>query len=226
MPSDEHRAPACRERLLTYGADSLTDSELLSVLLGSKDLDAAGRLLTSIGGLSGFIHLDRTTLRSLGVRDARAALILAHLELQRRLCREDMPSRTLSMDEASVYITVKYLRPDQEVLGALFFDAQQRLLGGKAFFAGVRDRARVEVRPILREAFKYPTVDGILLFHNHTNGNLEPSPEDFSFTRTMINAVNWVGLQLLDHMVIGHRCEFLLVRSRKELLGFTPDDLT
>lgn len=210
-----------RERLTKYGASALSDAELFSVLLRSEDPKCADSLLKRIGGLSGLLQSDEPSLRQCGLKGAKAYQILAHIELVQRMRREALAEYRVLVEpqEIAVYIMVKYCRRDQEVAGALFFDARRRLIGEKEIFAGALSRMNIEPRPILREALKHPGVTRILLFHTHPSGIPEPTPEDFAFTRRMIRASTTVGLELADHMVVANGGRYVLIRSRRELWG-------
>lgn len=210
-----------QDRLIEYGASALTDAELFSVLLGSGDPKSADSLLRRIGGLSGLLQSDEPSLRQCGLEGAKASQVLAYIELVQRMKREAFSEYRLLVDPAEIatYIMVKYCRRDQEVAGALFFDARRRLIADRELFAGVLDRMDVEPRPVLREALKYPGVTRILLFHTHPSGIPEPTPEDFEFTRRMIRASITVGLELADHMVVANGGRYVLIRSRSELWG-------
>ena len=125
-----------RERLLRHGSETLSDGELLAVLLrtgrrGLSVLALARQLLEEWGGLTGLPGLQYSDLRRQGVGEAKAASLLAALEIGRRLAREELPQRQLMSRPSSVanYLSLRYRRRDQEVMGAVFLDTRHRLQG-------------------------------------------------------------------------------------------------
>lgn len=209
-----------RERLLRHGSETLADAELLAVLLrtGRKGLSVLGlarELLGEWGGLTGMPGLHYSDLRRQGLGQAKASSVLAALEIGRRLAREELPQRQL-MSRPSVvanYLSLRYRRRDQEVMGAVFLDARHRLLGERDFFRGTLQRASVEPRGILKEALLRGAA-GVLLFHTHPSGDPTPSTEDLLFTRRMAEACDVVGVQLVDHLVLGDGRRWVSLRER------------
>lgn len=210
-----------RERLLGSGGKALADSELVAVLLrtgrrGVSALQLALDLLNDSGGLPGLLAATPHSLRRLGVGPAKAASLLAAIELGRRLAREELVDREpLSRPEAVArYLAVRYQTSDQEVMGALFLDVRDRLLGERVLFRGTRDRLAVEPREILKECLQRGAVS-IYLFHTHPSGDPSPSAEDLLFTRRMTDAAELVGLRLADHVVVGSRGRWVSLRQRQ-----------
>ena len=147
-----------RERLLLRGAKSLSDSELVAILLrtgcrGSSALEVGRDLLVSCGGLLGLASRDLRALDQRGLGAAKLATLLAAVEIGRRVARAELPSRVplSEPDAVARYLSMRYGCPDQEVMGALFLDARHRLLGESEHFRGTLSRAAVEPRPILKE---------------------------------------------------------------------------
>src|SRR6185503_4755087 len=132
MPEDERP----RERLLAAGAEALSDAELLGVLVrtgrrGASAVELARELLHASGGLSGLLGAGSSSLRRSGLGDAKAAAILAAIEIGRRLAHGQLPEREPLGHPAAVarYLALRFSVPDQEVMGALFLDTRHRLLG-------------------------------------------------------------------------------------------------
>lgn len=195
-----------RERLLVRGAQALTDAELLAVVLETEvpGSGVAERLLSASGGLMGLVSADRWSLRRAGAGEGLASIVLATAELLRRLGRAKIASRPLfdRPQEVATYIEMRSLAQDQEVLGALFLDVQHRLVAEREIFRGCLSRLSVEPRQVLREALQSRAA-GIILWHNHTSGDPEPSPEDLLFTQRMAEASELVGIRLIDHLILG-----------------------
>lgn len=183
-----------------------TDSELVADILGrrkGRERAKASSLLESCGGLSGLLQLDLATPRAQGLSPAEAASLLAAVELIRRLvsppsCRDVFEDPR----EAGRYLYLRYASPSQEVLGAAYFDAQDRNVGEVVHFRGTRVRCIFSVRPILSEAIRREA-RSVLLFHNHPSGNLTPSKQDFQLTEMTRIACEAIGLELIDHLILG-----------------------
>lgn len=209
-----------RERLLKQGSDALSDSELVAVLLrtGMKGVSAvqmARELLQETGGLAGLVALTSQGLRRKGLGPAKAATLLAALEIASRVAREQLGERKLLTRPAEVarYLALRYWARDQEVMGALFLDARSRLLGEKELFRGTLDRAVAEPREILKEGLLRGAA-GVVVFHTHPSGDPSPSPEDLIFTRRMKEAGELVGVRLLDHFILGSAGRWVSLKQR------------
>jgi DNA repair protein RadC len=209
-----------RERLLQQGGSSLADSELLAVLLrtgrrGASAIQMAMDVLRENGGLSGLLTATPYSLRRNGLGSAKAASLLAAVELGRRLAREQLlDHEPLSRPvDVARYLALRYHTSDQEVMGALFLDARSLLLGEREMFRGTLSRISVEPREILRECLQRGA-SAIYLFHTHPSGDPEPSAEDLLFTRRMAEAAEIVGLRLVDHVVLGHRGRWVSLREK------------
>ncbi|HSU84752.1 MAG TPA: DNA repair protein RadC [Thermoanaerobaculia bacterium] len=209
-----------RERLLQQGGSSLADSELLAVLLrtgrrGASVIQMAMDVLRENGGLSGLLTATPHSLRRNGLGPAKAASLLAAVELGRRLAREQLLDREPLSRPVDVarYLALRYHTSDQEVMGALFLDARSLLLGEREMFRGTLSRISVEPREILRECLQRGA-SSIYLFHTHPSGDPEPSAEDLLFTRRMAEAAEIVGLRLVDHVVLGHRGRWVSLREK------------
>jgi DNA repair protein RadC len=216
IPEDERP----RERLVAMGSGALSDAELIAVLLrvgheGSSALMLASALLREHGGLSGLLGAKVATLKRRGLGNAKAASLLAAVEIGRRLAREQLPARRPLTRPAEVarYLVLQYQQRDQEVMGALFLDVRHRLIGDMEIFRGTLHRAAVEPREILKECLLRGAA-GAVLFHTHPSGDPTPSSEDMLFTRRMAEAAAVVGVELVDHLVLGATGRWVSLRER------------
>lgn len=209
-----------RERLLTQGAGALSDGELVAVLLrtgvaGRSALALATELLLERGGLAGLLDSAPSDLRRGGLGPAKAASVLAAVELGRRLARHEVAERSPMDRPATVarYLEMRFGRRGQEVVGAVFLDTRNRLLGEAELYRGTLNRALVEPREVLREALAR-TAAGMVFFHTHPSGDPTPSAEDLTFTRRLAEAGELVGVSLVDHLVLGHGGRWVSLRQR------------
>jgi len=116
-------------------------------------------------------------------------------------------------DAVARYLLLRYAERDQEVMGALFLDLRNRLLGEAELYRGTMARASVEPRAFLKQAL-LRSAAGILLFHTHPSGDPSPSAEDLAFTRRLSDAADLLGLRLLDHVVLGGGHRWVSLRKR------------
>jgi DNA repair protein RadC len=209
-----------RERLLKQGSGALSDAELVAVLLrtgtrGVSALQMAMELLRETGGLSGLVSLTPGSLRRNGLGPAKAATLLAAVEIAGRIAREQLGERELLTRPAEVarYIHLRFWARDQEVVGALFLDSRNRFLGDKELFRGTLNRAVADPREILKEAIVRGAA-AVILFHTHPSGDPSPSESDFAFTRRLKEAAEIVGLRLADHMIIGAAGRWVSLQQR------------
>ncbi|HXO20876.1 MAG TPA: DNA repair protein RadC [Thermoanaerobaculia bacterium] len=209
-----------RERLLDQGSAALSDAELIAVLLrtgkvGASALQVSMELLQDVDGLAGLLGMSAPSLRRHGIGPAKAASVLAAVEIGRRLAREELPDRQPLTRPAEVvrYLAIRYRLRDQEMMGALFVDIKNRLIGEREIFRGTMNRAAVEPREVLKESLLRGAA-GVILFHNHPSGDPAPSAEDRLFTRRMEQAGEIVGVRLVDHLVLGSSGRWVSVRGR------------
>jgi DNA repair protein RadC len=223
-PQTMHRVPfpeRPRERLLEHGAAALSDAELVAVLLrtggpGRNALAMARDLLADHGGLLGLVGADPDDLMGDGLGPAKASTVLAAVELGRRFARRELPDRELHAQPAAVarYLGLRYGQRGQEVVGALYLDIRNRLIGEREIFRGTLNRSAAEPREILKEALILGAA-GVVVFHTHPSGDPTPSFEDLAFTRRVAEAGEMVGVELLDHMILGGGgAEWVSLRER------------
>lgn len=209
-----------RERLLRSGAQSLSDPELVSLMLsggadGSKLVKRTRELLAKVGGVADLVGSGAAVLRSLGLSRSRVAILLAAVELARRLAQGDMCEREpLSRPEVVArHLYLRYRVNGQEIMGALYLDTRNRLVGESQVFRGTLSRAAVEPGPLLREGLMRCAA-GLVLFHTHPSGDPSPSAEDLSFTRRLAEAGETVGIRLVDHLILGSGRRWVSLRQR------------
>ena len=205
LPPDERP----RERMLAKGAASLSDVELLAVLLrtGSKGeavLDLARRMLAEAGGLAGLAGQDLAELtRCSGVKAGKATVVAAALEVGRRLARLRLEAR-LRLDRpeaAAEFLQLRYAYERVEVFGCLTLNGRHHLVGEHLLHRGTRTHADVEPSEVFRKAIA-DNARALILWHSHPSGDATPSEDDLALTRQLAQGGRLIGIQVLDHLVI------------------------
>jgi DNA repair protein RadC len=203
MPIDERP----RERMLMHGAETLSDAELLAVLLGSglrgKNAIQLGRELLS-EGFASLVRCDAEQLaKRSGVGTAKATRVVAAFEIARRVAtlKPDGPPEF----DAEVFgrsLIVRSARLSQERLGALLLDSRSRIIRDRELYVGTVDRAIVSTRDVLRLALE-ANASGVVLYHNHPSGDPSPSDEDITYSRKTRDSLRMLDIQLVDHVIAG-----------------------
>lgn len=199
-----------RERLLRRGPESLSDAELIEVLLGAGVAGAparriARRLLAEHGGLSGLARLEASAwLRARGVGEARAARLLAALELAHRLAGAGPPrgARVSSPADVAAWLRARLRHERREVFVVLLLDGRHRLLDAVRVSVGTLTSSLVHPREVFAPAIAARAA-AVVAAHNHPSGDPEPSIEDLQVTRRLEEVGRLVGIRLLDHVVVG-----------------------
>lgn len=197
-----------RERLARLGTAALSNRELVAILLGTgargaSALEVAEGLLDSgLRGLAGRSLPDLTGERGLG--RAKAARVLAALELGARLAsegRQAAPSFKNAAD-AGRYLLPRYGARPVETFGLLALDVRHRLKREAVISTGCLTSSLVHPREVFQEAV-VARAAALVLFHNHPSGDPEPSAEDLALTRRLAAAGTLMGIEVLDHVILG-----------------------
>jgi DNA repair protein RadC len=196
-----------RERLFKHGPETLSDSELVAILLGSgvpgkNAIQLARELLRE--GMSGLRRHDPKKLEQFpGIGPAKIARISAAFEISRRIL-DEVPDEPPAYDSAilgrSLVSSCSRLR--QERLGAAFLDSRHRLLKQREIYVGTINTALVSTREIIAEAMTTNAVS-VVVWHNHPSGSATPSEDDITFTSKLRSSLALCDIELLDHLIIG-----------------------
>jgi DNA repair protein RadC len=211
-----------RERMARLGPASLSDRELLAALIGTgargaSALDVASALLAG-NGLHGLAARSLGELeRARGLGRAKAARVLAALELGARLASGEGPQATAlqSPQEAARYLLPRYSARPVETFGLLALDARHRLRREAVISVGCLTASLVHPREVFQEAV-VSRAAALVLFHNHPSGDPEPSAEDLALTRRLAAAGSLMGIEILDHLVLGAG-RFVSLKQRGQL---------
>lgn len=199
-----------RERLYQLGPEMLSNKEVLAILLrtglkGENVLDFAERLLTEAGGLAGLARMSVHELTQLhGLGEAKAAELRAALELGRRSVSADPMTRPVinsPQDIAQLVMEeMRYL--DREHFRIVSLSTKNHVLGISSISVGSLNSSLVHPRECFKEAIRRNS-NAIILLHNHPSGDPTPSREDLEVTRRLADGGQILGIDVLDHVIIG-----------------------
>jgi DNA repair protein RadC len=218
-----------RERLRDYGANALAPAELLAILLrtgSSREsaLHQAERLIRDFGGLDGLRRTPFVELRNaFGLGDAKAAQILAALELGVRLQRTPQDARPVIKcpeDMANVLMSEMSLLTQEEVR-VLQLDTRNRLISVTSLYRGSAHTTQVRMAEMFRDAIRL-NATAIAVAHNHPSGDPSPSPADVHLTKMLHQSGKLLDIDVLDHVVFG-REQYVSMRNLR--LGFDSADV-
>lgn len=209
-----------RERLFQHGAHTLSDAELVALIIGTgaqgkNAIQLARELLA--GGVRTLRRRDLTTLGAIrGMGPAKTARVNAAVELAKRMnSKEEEVVDTFDTATLGAMLVSSYGHETQERLGAALLDARNRVTKQKEIFVGTNNKTLVSTREIIRYAL-IEHANGVVIYHNHPSGNPTPSDEDFSFTKKLQFSLSACDVELVDHLVIGAH-GFYSMRERGEL---------
>lgn len=201
-----------RERLINLGPDKLANQELIAILLGSgtkkESVSAlAARVLMHFEGLKLLKDAtieELTAIRGIGV--AKGVQLLAAIELGKRM-NSFQPSKRYvirSPEDGANYVMEEMRTLKQEHFVALFLNTKNQVIHRQTIFIGSLNASIVHPREVFREAIKRSSA-AIIVIHNHPSGDPSPSQEDIHVTRRLYEAGKMIGIEVLDHLIIGDR---------------------
>ena len=213
-----------RERLRDRGADSLSNAELLAVLMRTGSaaesvLDQAARLLADFGGLEGLRRTGYAELCGVhGFGEAKTSQLLAAMELGKRIGALGSPARPAirSAQDAADLLSAEMAPLDQEHFRVLVLNTKNQVMAAPTVFIGSVNSTTVRTAEVFREAVRLNS-PAVIVAHNHPSGDPTPSEADIAVTRELVSAGKALEIQLLDHLVIG-RDGFVSLKERG--LGF------
>mgnify|MGYP001608236749 CR=1 FL=1 len=205
-PEDERP----RERLVKYGAESLSDAQLLAIILrtGNKTKSAVDLARTLIGKFEDFRSMDSLSVSELckenGIGTAKAAQIKAAFEIGKRMLSGGSGLKkgfTCSEDVVNYYIPLmKNLK--KEIFKTVLLDSKNKIIRDVTISEGSLTASIVHPREVFNPAIKNSAA-AVILVHNHPSGDPSPSREDVEITQRLVKSSEIVGIKVLDHIIIG-----------------------
>ena len=214
-----------RERLKQFGAKYLSNTELIAILLrtgmqGENVLSLSTRVLAQFDGLAG---LGRSTFAELcslrGLSEAKACQVLAGLELGRRfvsLAPEERVVINAPQDVANL-VMAEMAPLEQEHLKVLLLNTKNEVLSIDEIYVGNVNSSVVRPAEVIRPAVR-DNAPSVIVVHNHPSGDPTPSTEDVSVTRALVAAGELLGVEVLDHLVVGNGNRYVSLKEKR--LGF------
>jgi len=199
-----------REKLLSKGAQSLSDAELLAIFLrtGTREMNVlylADHLLKTFGSLRKLLSSTKDEFCQFkGLGDAKYVQLQAILEMTQRYLLETLKrgDALTSPTQTRLYLSSLLRDRVREAFYVLYLDNKNRVIQGEILFEGTIDSASVYPREVVRQALHHNAA-GLILAHNHPSGLAEPSQADKHITKRIADALALVDIRVLDHIVIG-----------------------
>lgn len=199
-----------REKLITAGAATLSDAELLAIFLrvgikGKTAVDLARDLINEYGSLRNLLTISHAKFCEIsGLGTAKYAQLQAALEIGRRYLQETLIRDDVLKNPTTTrqYLTAKLRHYQREVFACLYLDNRHRVISFDELFFGSVDNATVYPREIVKRALEHNAA-AVIFAHNHPSGIAEPSQADRSLTAQLIKALETVQIRVLDHIIIG-----------------------
>ena len=198
------------ERLINNGIESLSNEELIAIILktgtkGKSAKDLSSLILSKIESIKKLNDINYEFLNNIkGIGMSKACNLLASIELGKRINREIDTIKNIKFTSADIvykYYKEKLGDKKQEYFYAIYLDNSKRILGDKLLFIGTVNYSLVHPREVFKEAYLLGAT-ALICIHNHPGGNPIPSRQDYDITNNLINVSEILGIKFLDHIII------------------------
>ena len=199
-----------RERLLKYGVNSLSNEELISIILkcGTKKYSVKTLSMVLLNNIGGICELKNVTYNKLikidGIGKVKAIEILACVEIGKRIYNNIDKVDIVNNNSSKVFDYFKdmFLDEKQEFFYAIYLDSKCKLISYKMLFKGTLNSSCVHPREVFKYAY-LESANSIIVFHNHPSGDPSPSHEDNEITKCLMDCGKVMGINVVDHIIIG-----------------------
>ena len=189
--------------LYRSGVEQISNTHLLAHLLRSYQVSE--RLMTHFGSLAAISSASVVELKQVkGIGIATAETVMVAFELSRREMQVAIHNKPRIYGPQEIYLLLRdeFLRLKQEVLKVLLLDTKNRVEHIQTVFIGTLNASIIHPREVFKVAIRQSAAS-IVLCHNHPSGDPEPSNEDIAASKQLAKAGEFIGIQLLDHVIIG-----------------------
>lgn len=209
-----------RERFLQEGPKSLSNQELLALLIrtGTKNesvIQLSSRLIRTFEGLRLLKDASIEEITAIhGIGEAKAIQILAAIEIGRRINSLNNQDRYVirSPEDCANYCMNEMRFLSQEHFVCLYLNTKNQVLHKQTIFIGSLNASIVHPREVYKEAFRRSAAS-IICLHNHPSGDPQPSREDIEVTKRLVECGKIIGIELLDHVIIGDQ-KFISLKEK------------
>ncbi len=214
-----------RERLIDYGAENISNEELLSIILktGTRNKsvkELASEVLSKINSINNLEMININTFDNIvGLGKIKTIELMATIELGRRIFLRKDNNKKINYDNPNdIYKNNLYLfnGKKQEYFYCLYLDNRNNLIKKKLLFIGTINRSIVHPREIFKEAY-LTSASKIICMHNHPSGDISPSKEDIRLTKSLIEIGKLQGIILLDHIIVGNNNYYSFYNENEDL---------
>lgn len=206
MPLEERP----RERALKNGVASLSDAELLAILLrtGKQGCNVKDLALELLHGLDSIHDLKDTSINALshisGIGTSKAISILSAIELGKRvtISHDALPKKIKTAQDVYHLLHFKLEEEKREKFIVIFLDTKKNILKWECIFEGTANKSIVHAREVFHAAMKYQAVY-LIIVHNHPSGDPTPSKADIQLTENLKECGKIMDIPVIDHIIIG-----------------------
>lgn len=222
--SDWHEHDRPREKLLHFGAEHLTDAELLAIFLrvgvkGKSAVTLAQEVLDYFGSLHCLLNANEAEFcQAKGMGQAKYVQLQAVLEMSRRHFESGLAKGDALTDPQAVAQLLHHHLGHQsrETFGLLLLDQQHRLIQFEALFTGTLTQTSVHPREVVATVLEHQAA-AVILAHNHPSGDPKPSTADLQLTQQLKQLLNLIEVRCLDHIIIGDQGRWTSLAQQKQL---------
>lgn len=199
-----------RERLVNYGVNSLSNEELLAILLKTGTRKRSVKILASevlnlVDNISGLKDITINKLLSIkGIGKVKAIEVIATIELGKRIYIENKIIKNKLSTPNDIYLSNKHLFIElkQEHFYCLYLNNKNELIERRLLFMGTVNKSVVHPREVFKYAY-LSSASSIICMHNHPSGDVTPSRDDIMFTKALVEVGALQGIPVLDHIIVG-----------------------
>ncbi|MDU3211858.1 MULTISPECIES: DNA repair protein RadC [Anaerococcus] len=199
-----------REKLIKYGADLLTDEELLAIIIATgnkeKNVIELSKEILDTFSYEDLADIEVAELTHInGIKNAKACSIVASLRLGKRIAQKVMEREIIKIEKSEDiynYLKNELANKKNEYFYAILLDTKNVIISKEVISKGTLDASLVHPREAFKAAIK-KSAKSIIFVHNHPSGDVNPSKHDFLTTRNLVDAGNILDIKVLDHIIIG-----------------------